>query len=435
MASKEGASTAEERKGGKIERKGDIGTIERWLATRDPKEKMAIAEEIKGGENVGIYDFFLSKGTKADWPERGKIRTKVEEKLQDTDRRVDLYRSDPTQRRNVRLGSAKLAYKSGFYGKATLLYTQTILHDCKGFQGTEELVKKALCASTLMTFLGESSLSAFDELKALEQMLLQKKSNGAFSDAASKACLSAGLGVAYMAKGMYARAAYHFLNPTCTIAVEGNFDELVDTKYVAIYAVLCALVSYDRQTLKRKTVENDNFKDFLERSEDTKLLLENFVRSDYTKCMNALKRVGAKVRCDPALAMSWPRLRRLVEDTFMIQYVEPYSRVELSRMSKAFHLDVDALEERIAELIVAKKISARVDSQNKRILAKNVDRRSLTIDKILDNGDAFLSDVQMAMLRLSVRESGLKLTSDSYMTDAHKGGKRGGMGGARYAQF
>lgn len=57
------------------------------------------------------------------------------------------------------------------------------------------------------------------------------------------------------------------------------------------------------------------------------------------------------------------------------QFFTPYLSVDLRRMASAFQVSVEELEEETAALIMANQLQARIDSQNKTLHRRQVDRR------------------------------------------------------------
>ena len=49
----------------------------------------------------------------------------------------------------------------------------------------------------------------------------------------------------------------------------------------------------------------------------------------------------------------------------LIQYVIPYKVIDMNEIAKAFDLSIEQIEAEIAELIVSKKIQAKIDSHSK----------------------------------------------------------------------
>ncbi len=56
-----------------------------------------------------------------------------------------------------------------------------------------------------------------------------------------------------------------------------------------------------------------------------------------------------------------------------MQYVTPYKVIDLREIAKAFDMSIEHIELEIADLIVNKKIQAKIDSHNKvRIRLNNI---------------------------------------------------------------
>jgi hypothetical protein len=49
----------------------------------------------------------------------------------------------------------------------------------------------------------------------------------------------------------------------------------------------------------------------------------------------------------------------------LVQYVTPYKVIDMREIAKAFNLSIEQIEYEIAELIVSKKIQAKIDSHSK----------------------------------------------------------------------
>jgi COP9 signalosome complex subunit 1 len=60
-----------------------------------------------------------------------------------------------------------------------------------------------------------------------------------------------------------------------------------------------------------------------------------------------------------------PKLMKEIRKKALIQYVTPYKVIDLREIAKAFDISVEKIESEIAELIVTKKIQAKIDSHSK----------------------------------------------------------------------
>lgn len=71
-------------------------------------------------------------------------------------------------------------------------------------------------------------------------------------------------------------------------------------------------------------------------------------------------------------------------------------------MAAAFTTDLAGLEKELSKLITEGVISARIDSHNKRLYAKQTDERTVTFDKALKMGDNFQNNSRAMLLRANL---------------------------------
>ncbi len=71
-------------------------------------------------------------------------------------------------------------------------------------------------------------------------------------------------------------------------------------------------------------------------------------------------------------------------------------------MAAAFTTDLAGLEKELSKLITEGVISARIDSHNKRLYAKQTDERTVTFDKALKMGENFQNNTRSMLLRANL---------------------------------
>jgi len=404
-----------------------------------------VQKYIESTKNVGLYDILMKeKGiTLSQWKEADDVRTAIEKDVSTFDRKIDLARNDREEELDWQIKCGDYMMERFLLQGASLKYTRALDISRSVPDSTQkslETVKKLLvtCSIAKIRCRQQLDLGFASRISDDEERMRQV------------ACIKAGQGVVSMCSGDYRSAANLFCDPSCSIAMKDSFKELVLAENVSIYGSVCAVAEFSRSEMRKKVIENDVFKDFLDVSPDARDLCLAYFSSDYTKCMLALSKIDNICRADAMIASHWSKIKEKILDNMMIQYFRPFSRASMKEMTKAFGMSMDEIETRASRLIVAKKMAARIDSQNKIMIAKHVDERTTTFDRILTNGEAFVVDVQTAMLRLSLRESGLYLKQkresrsgrdhhdDNGSGDMHIGDSRGGrsmmgmmMGGMR----
>lgn len=88
----------------------------------------------------------------------------------------------------------------------------------------------------------------------------------------------------------------------------------------------------------------------------------------------------------------------------LIQYVTPFTSVDLKKMAKVFNADLEGLEKEVAKLIVDKQIKARIDSHNKILHAKLTDQRNNTFQNVMEFGETYIRETESALLRMNLQK-------------------------------
>lgn len=86
--------------------------------------------------------------------------------------------------------------------------------------------------------------------------------------------------------GRYEMAVHHFMD--CHFSVYNAFGEILSGADIALYGGLCALASYSRMQLKKRVLDNAEFKRFLELQPKVGALIQGFYDSEYGKVMSGL---------------------------------------------------------------------------------------------------------------------------------------------------
>ena len=93
--------------------------------------------------------------------------------------------------------------------------------------------------------------------------------------------------------GRYDAAVHHFMD--CHFSVHAAFGEVLSGRDIALYGGLCALAAFNRLQLKKRVLDNAEFKRFLELQPKVGALIQGFYDSEYGKVMSGLN--GLRVCC------------------------------------------------------------------------------------------------------------------------------------------
>jgi len=254
----------------------------------------------------------------------------------------------------------------------------------------------------------------------------QVSSNPLFAgNAVAVAEIKAACGLASLHGRKYHEAARRFSE----IGFDGiaGLPRIIATEDVAVYGGLCALAEFNRRDLK-SLIEDSNFRAFTETVPTVHTMLVCFSKSDYAGCLAALESLRNDLQLDFYLHDHAAGLYEKIRNKALKEYFLPYESVDLQKMAGAFQTTVPALEKELAKLIVTNEISARIDSFNKRLVARQVTTRTHAFDKTVETGENFQTNSRALLLRVN-------LTRNNFMVKpvARQGaipmGMMGGPGG------
>jgi len=219
-------------------------------------------------------------------------------------------------------------------------------------------------------------------------------------DAGVAAKLKVVSGLAQLDARKYKMAARKWLDIPPELG--SQFSDVVSAQDLALYTGLCALASFDRQELKKKVLDNQPFKNYLDLVPDVRALLSDFHASRYNTCLDQLAKLKPYLELDLFFAPHVTQLYEKIRSKALIQYFSPYSSVNLNTMADAFKTTVPLLEKELSRLIMEGLISARIDSHSKVLYARQADQRTVAFDRALALGDEYHRTSRAAMLRVNM---------------------------------
>ncbi|KAG1663636.1 hypothetical protein FOA52_011691 [Chlamydomonas sp. UWO 241] len=211
-----------------------------------------------------------------------------------------------------------------------------------------------------------------------------------------------------------------------------SFSDVMAPQDVAMYGGLCALATFDRSELKDRVLSNIAFREFLEMVPELRDLIRDFHESRYAKCLRSLDGMQAGMRLDLHLSEHLDSLYAQIRQRAVMQYVAPFTSVDLMVMAESFNTSATKLEKEVAGLIIEGKVHARIDSHRKVLHASHADVRGQTFQQVLSAGEAYLRDTKAMLLRASLIKHDFVQPKPGGGGDRlgdRMGGMGGGMGG------
>jgi len=266
-----------------------------------------------------------------------------------------------------------------------------------------------------------------------------EQTQGVGDKASTVALLKTVAGLAHLENRKYKAAARKFLETGWEASGQQPLlhGGLVLQQDVATYGALCALAEFTRPELKAELLDNASFKNFLTLVPHVGRMVTDFYESKYASCLATLEQLRNDLALDLHLHDHIGALYEKIRSKALVQYFSPYVAVDLARMSQAFQTPLVDLEKELAKLIADGVIAARIDSHNKRLVAKHQDERAATFQTTLASGQEFATATRAMLLRVNlvranfVVKPGSKGAGGGAMIGSSKERGKGGGGAAK----
>ncbi|KAJ3069620.1 cop9 signalosome complex subunit [Podochytrium sp. JEL0797] len=237
-------------------------------------------------------------------------------------------------------------------------------------------------------------------------------------------------GLVHLDSGKFKAAAKCFLEVGPEII--GRYTEVISGSDIALYITLFSLATFDRAEIKSKILDNPVMKQFLELA-DPRLrddVLHGFYNAKYGACLAALESLKPLFLLDMYLNPHIHNLYTMIRRKAIVQYIFPFSTVQLRKMSEAFggngsDASVSEMEEEVVGLISEGLVKARIDSHNKLLKINESDKRSNVFDHAVKTGQEYCKVSNFLQLRVQM------MTQDMFVETPGGNGNGGGGGMSR----
>lgn len=234
-------------------------------------------------------------------------------------------------------------------------------------------------------------------------------------------------GLERLARKDFATAAKIFHNLVLTTNMEDlEWPAVVSAKDIALYASLLSLACQSRAEISALAEHPEA----LELVPAMKELLTQWSKAKYAECMQAVSSEESDSNSIVPLGDIyltgdiWKALRRSIQDTCLLQYIQPYQTIQLDRMARLFPSHADNLEETLVGMMSAGLIeNARIDARNN-ILVKTPAKPTVQIAAMERR---ILDDTHALLVRLACLEHNL-VVRDGTRSTGGRAGRRGGRG-------
>ena len=352
----------------------------------------AYERAMKLAEKLGLGNAGFSR----EWLEENDARANAElEKLESG--LSDLFSAERVKE-HVRMQYVELGdhyYDRGDLKNALTYYMRTRDH-CSSPKHVIFMCLSVMAVSLELANFGHVGVYANKALSALDS------SGDDDGVAATKAKIACAHGIALLRTKRFKEAAVSLTN--IPIEVGTSYASVCSARDVATYGALCALASFDRQSLQSLVLGKNKgaFRAHLEAASDIREVVHDFYNARYTSCFSALNAMQPTLQLDLHLGQHIDELYELIRERALIQYTVPYLTVDLNVMAKSFNTDAVSIVEELATLIEKNKIEARIDSKNKTLVPSCRNERTAMYKQVLQDAEDYEIGSRSALLRLSL---------------------------------
>lgn len=229
--------------------------------------------------------------------------------------------------------------------------------------------------------------------------------------------LSASMGLAHLASGLYKEATESFIetDPRMVSAKlddpndEESYNEVITPNDIAVYGGLCALASMSRDELQKRVLENSSFRNYLELEPHIRRAISFFVSSKYSACLSILESYKADYLLDIHLQRHLPELYFQIRSKAIQQYFIPFSCVTLSALALAFNADESNIEHELTRMIKRDNLDARIDLVDRVLVANTVDERRKVHEEAIAMAKDYERTAHLRIIRMEILNASLEV--------------------------
>jgi len=170
--------------------------------------------------------------------------------------------------------------------------------------------------------------------------------------------------------------------------------ELFSYNDFIFYAVISAMVSLDRPTLKKKILDAPEVLSVLHQIEHLGPFLNSFFNQEYKEYFTALAHVSERIKLDWIVG---PHIRFFCREMRIRAYqqlLQSYRSVQLDSMALEFGVTPEFIDAELSRFISAGRLHCKIDKVAGVVETNRPDTRNAQYQKTIKHGDLLLTRVQ-----------------------------------------
>jgi 26S proteasome regulatory subunit N7 len=193
-----------------------------------------------------------------------------------------------------------------------------------------------------------------------------------------------------LTRRQFAKAAKLFVDSLATF----TSTELFSYERLVFYAVVSALVTFDRQNLRKQLIESPEVLTIIHKIPHLTDLLHSFYDCNYAKFMSSLLHIVTSCTQDRYLYRHARWYGREMRVRAYGQYLESYRSVQLSSMASEYGMSVPLLDQELSRFISQGRLNCKIDKVSGVIETNRPDTRNAQYQSMLKSGDVLLNRLQ-----------------------------------------
>lgn len=220
-------------------------------------------------------------------------------------------------------------------------------------------------------------------------------------DEGGQSKIFAAYGLYYMTNGNYKDAAFSFAQVRHQDLGQ-SFADILCPQDIALYGVLCALASLERNEVQAKLLDSSSFQECLELVPLIRDIASDFCNCKYAASLSALEKLKDALSLDVHLHSQVSDICQQIRSKGIVQYFTPFLSVSLHSMAQAFNTDVEGIQSEVAQLIGKRQLDAKIDSNKKILHVRHANQRQATFQNTMRVSQEFLESTQALVLRMNL---------------------------------
>lgn len=160
------------------------------------------------------------------------------------------------------------------------------------------------------------------------------------------------------------------------------------------YAVVSALVSLDRVTLREKVIQSPDILTVIDEIPNLREFVFSLYECKYSKFFRSLAAITTQIKTDIYLSAHAGYILREIRIVAYSQFLESYRSVTTESMATAFGVSAEFLDKELSRFIAAGRLNCKVDKVRGIVETNRPDVKNAQYLEAIKQGDKLLNQVQ-----------------------------------------